>query len=415
MAEGFTLKKAAEAMNARRFEFSAAELGLIRVGYPDSSNTSDLRERIGDLESASATKVASALLSVVGKRVVDGVSKSGEELPITPEEAQNVSEGELESFAEEFVKRNKNWLLIDLDNTHVSFRTGEDGKQTQVHEIRSAELPKGEGENSVEHLKRVISFYLKEEGRKFERLTGLNSQSLKNLSAGMPQDVRRLMADNRNIAGRLGESVARDHLSDIRSTFREISIMRDPAAMRSEHQARLTARTNEHLDTLIENLGDLQPVVTNSAGLLQNMNALGLNLAAQFGASSAESSRQNRRMLKVALWTLIVSVALTAIGLFLSYRSYHAAVDANAQSKAFTDAIVDQSKLMREMYSSSVLLGERNKRLNDLVRQQALALEQFKKFDPRAPEAKALAIRLQELNGELSRKLTGINDNIKER
>jgi len=411
MGEGFTRKKAAEAMEARRFEFTTAELGLIKVGYPNSSNTTDLRERIGDLKSAPAIKVASALLSVVGKRVMSGPS---EELPITPGESQKVGENELEIFAEEFLKRNQNWLLIDLDNTHVSFRTGEDGQQTQVHEIRSAELPRGAGESAVEHLKKVISFYLTEEGRKFERLTGLNSRSLKNLSAGMPQDVRRLIDDNRNIAGRLGASVGRDYLPD-RSTLREVSLMRDPAHMRSEHQARLTARTNERLDTLIENLDGLQPIVTNSAELLQNMNALGLNLVAQFGASSAESSSQNRRMLKVALWTLIVSVALAAMGLFLSYRSYRVALDSNAQSKAFTDAIVDQSKLMREMYSASVLMGERNKRLNDLVRQQASALEQLKKFDPRAPEAKALAVRLQELNHELSRELTGSNDDIKER
>lgn len=230
----------------------------------------------------------------------------------------------------------------------------------------------------------------------------------------MPLDVRRLMDHNRGIASRLGESVARDVLYD-RSNFRDISLLRDPASMRSEHQARLTARTNERLNSLIESFGALQPVVTNSAELLQNMNALGLGLASQFKASSAESSRQNGRMLRIALWTLTVSVALTALGLFLSYRSYRVAVESNAQSKAFTDAITDQSKLLREMFSASTSSRERDRRLGDLLRRQAETLEQLKTFDPRAPEAKALASRLQELNSELSSELNRTYDDINEK
>jgi len=373
----------------RRFKLPTSALGEVEITPIDFNldDFAEMKRSLTKIDSMEARDVAATLLSVAGRRLTTGDGQN-EPRRITKEEAAGLTDDELNRFAREFIGRNTDWLLMDPENARVSFKD-EDEKQKQITQIPQAKLPKNEGESDFEHLKRVLSFFFDRERKSAERTLGMSAEMLKNLSKRVTPQIEHLISDNFKISNRLNHSLS----------------LRDPASMRSEHQAHLTAQTNKRLDSLVGGFERLQSIVANSSELLQNMNTLGLSLTEKFTASSAEGARQNRRMLWVGILTLIISVILTAVGLILTYKSYRIAADSGVQSKTFNDAIIDQSKLMREAYSASQRSRARDERLSQLIRRQTEILEQMRALDPRDPKMKTLATGLQELNVELEKEL----------
>jgi hypothetical protein len=375
------------------FEMPTDTIGPIYIGNLTHGARGELYKQILTLENTTPKSLALALLSILGRKI-NNPGEVRNELPITLDEASKLTEAELNSFADQFIGKNE-WLFYDFDNPNRSTIEDEEGSRVESHSYNKIENAQQEGESSVDYLYRVFSNFEKDREKRWDKgIGGLFKSSNKGYFS---DSFYKLLKQNQEISESLGSSLSKSS-SESLSKPESLNTLSTRIADIKPPESPLV-KTNEKLDGLVSNLEQMNLIVIESAALIKSMNDLGLSMAGELTKNARKGSRDNRILIIIGLATLIITAVFSIL-------SYLATKDSNSDSKELIKAVVDQSKAVQDVYSSSA--GVKNRKLIQAMTEQDKILDELQDNNLQKERAKFLLERLRELNLEIKAELTQV-------
>ena len=265
-----------------RFRFETETLGILLVHDFSLSVFSAIEKKIQNGELDTPTELAIELICLT----CQFDNKDGEytEERISDGEAKKLSENELNNFARLFIKHNQD-LMHDEKSVLITREDNDIGEDTVS--IKPKEyVQKQENETDCEHLQRLVNGALE-----YQRLLNkklIASISTKNLFSNRTID---LINENRQISSNLG--------SRLNQPFKLQDLPESPMI-----------KTDNILSSLAEEQKEM-------AGLIKNMNDLGVQMSIDATTNTARSRFWNSVMFFLGLVTLII----TAVFSYSSYKS----------------------------------------------------------------------------------------------
>ena len=267
-----------------RFRFVTEALGVLLVHHFSLDVLSSIEKKKNNGELDTPTKLVIELISLT----CQFDNKNGEytEERIADGEAEKLSEKELNDFAKLFIEHNP-FLMRDRKSVKSKREANDNGEVKISIEPKSSELAqKQENETDCEHLQRLINGELEDQKLIYKKL--FSSFSTKNLFSNRAID---LINENRQISSSLGNR--------LNQPFELPDLPESPMI-----------KTNQILSSLAEEQKDM-------AGLIKNMNDLGVQLSIDATRNTARSRFWNNVMFLLGLLTLI----FTAVFSYTSFKS----------------------------------------------------------------------------------------------
>lgn len=349
----------------RRHDFNLATeaLGTIRCRSLSLKNFADvekcLKEPGGD-----AAEIARQILGMVGRKgtLAEGDTEQ-QENSLTAEDIRQVSDLEIEKFAQEFVTHNES-LKHYYDDESRRTSTNEKGERVISCVPKVADIPKGENETDSQYLIRVLDRYFEGQRDRIKDLLGSHSSA----SSRLIEEFKQLAEP---LSSRLGkgifndsalESIRRnlsmsDRLQDTIKAFNQRTLdqgipktLIDPSPLQIrplQIPESPIIETNRRLAAVLDQVQEMRPLVAQSAELIGNMNDTALKMQASFMVN-ASSTR---------LYALI-AIAITALGLVISsIFSWLSYADGNKQS----ERSAAQTKLFQKEIQNLIAAQDRDR------------------------------------------------------
>lgn len=270
-----------------RFKWTSDSLGDVLVHSLSVSASSILNKEFESYLEADSQKFVRILIATVCQLDVQNLGEYSDER-ITYEQSKQLSDEELNDFAERFLEKNV-YLKNDQSKDIRKKKKHENGEEVTTIEYEKREdANKSEGESYCDLLKRLMHYYqIHQEERTKKLFENLNPKSI------FSNSVLDLIGENQRISDRLGVTL-RDY-----EPIRPIKLPVNPVN-----------ETNRQLEALGREL-------RGTSSLVKNMNDLGLQMAVDMARSSKISERHNTIMIVIGLVTLIFSAVMS----YLSYVS----------------------------------------------------------------------------------------------
>lgn len=325
---------------ARRHDFDLATeaLGTIQCGSLSLKTFADV-EKCVKKPGSDAADIARQILGMVGRRVIFGASDTEpQEIDLTEEDIRQVSNLEIEQFAQEFIAHNE-WLRHYYDDESRRTTANEKGEQVTSYAPNIADIPKGEDESASQYLIRVLDRYFDGQRNRMKKLLGYGLSA----SSTLLDEYKKL---GEPLSSRFGkgifndsalESIRRnlsmsDQFQDTIKAFKQSTL--DQGIARASIEPNLLQirplhipdnpiiETNRRLTAVLDQMQEMRPLVAQSAELIGNMNDTALKMQASFMAN-ASSTR----------WYALIAIAIAALGLVVSsIFSWLSYADGNQQS-----------------------------------------------------------------------------------
>lgn len=325
----------------RRHDFSLATeaFGTIQCGSLSLKMLADV-EKCVKKPDGDAAYIARQILGMVGRKATLGEGDTEQqENNLTAGDIRQVSDLEIEKFAQEFVTHNE-WLKHYYDDESRRISANENGERVTSYGPKVADIPKGENETASQYLIRVVDSYFEGQRDRIKDLLGSHSSA----SSRLVEEYKKLVEP---LSTRLGkgifndsalESMRRnlsmsDQLQDTIKAFKQGTLDHEIARASIEpellqiRQLRIPdnpiIETNRRLAAVLDQMQEMRPLVAQSAELIGNMNDTALKMQASFMANARSTQ-----------WYAMTAIVIAALGLvassIFSWLSY---TDGNQQSE----------------------------------------------------------------------------------
>lgn len=298
------------------------------------------------------------LLENVAERVPDteeeGAGVEQEGTPITADEADQLSDDEIEAFAREFLAHNPS-LSKTYGGAADKLRAIEKGKRVIPVRPRPIKLLKEPEESELDFLARVVRRELDERIRKLNNITTL-SGALK--SAGLSVSTQNALRENLLLSDRLGGmagNLGRAIVPALQTpSVPSIRIPDNPA-----HE------TNARLNDVLDHMDEMRPIVAEAANLIRSMNEAAIRMLGDFG----------RNARRTEIYTLII-IGIAALGLLVtagfSVQNYFDSLAAAVRSNQLIEQFGTQTQALSEAQDQRAerLLGEFGNQVQSLTEGQ---------------------------------------------
>lgn len=336
------------------FDLTTQALGPIRCGTLKAKMLSAVEKLLKNTD-GDALVFSRLILGMVGRRDINATENLETlESALTDEDVQQITNDEVEIFAQEFVAHNE-WLLHFYDDESRQVSTNEKGEKIVSYSPKVAAFPKGDEERSSHYLIRVLRRYLDEQSCRLKKMMEPVSGLL--ASSALAEQYKKLVEP---ISSRLASSMFNDsavesfrrnlsmsdQLQDTIKAFKQSTLDRDMA--RSLIEPRLPefrlppilespiVETNKRLGSMLEQMREMRPLVTQSAELIGNMNDTALKMQASF----MNNARSTQMYALLAIGIAVVSLLVSSFFSWLSYSDARQQSDKNdTQIKLFQDEI----------------------------------------------------------------------------
>lgn len=327
------------------FDLETQALGTIKCGTLKVGMLSTVAKIFTDQDS-DALALSRKILGMVGEReaLPTGDAES-QEAALTDEDIQQITDDEVEKFAQGFVAHN-DWLLHSYDDDSRQMRTNEKGERVVSYSPKIADFPIRKDERSSQYLIRILRRYFDEQNERLKKMLG----SMPSLQPALQASNKLLETYeklNKSLGGHFASSLFKDStleslrknltLSDrLQSTVKEYDLTRlaresrelapEPISL-PKFPENPIVETNRQLGQVIENLDGMRGLAVQSAELFRNMNDTALQMQADYIRNSERTGRQAR----LAIWIAAVSLLVTAI--MPSVASYLDEIDTEAAER----------------------------------------------------------------------------------
>lgn len=338
----------------RRYNFNLATeaLGTIQCRSLSLKNFADvekcLKEPGGD-----AAEIAKQILGMVGRKGTLGEGDTEQqENSLTAEDIRQVSDLEIEKFAQEFVTHNE-WLKHYYDDESRRSSTNEKGEQVTSYVPKVADIPKGENESASQYLIRVLDRYFEGQRDRIKDLLGSNSSASSKLieefkhlteplssrfSKGIFNDsALESMRRNLSMSDRLQDTIKAFNQSTLDQGIPKTLIDPSPLPILPLQMPESPIiETNRRLTAVLDQMQEMRPLVAQSAELIGNMNDTALKMHASFMTNASST----RWYALIAIGIAVLSLVVSSLFSWLSYRDgVHQSANADAQIGLFQKEI----------------------------------------------------------------------------
>lgn len=278
------------------FTISTESLGPIRVWKFKAEKIvweSKLRFRMRD--NLPATDFIRVFVSVAARHLnLEREKQEGE--PITADEANKLTEDELEMISGETIKHHK-YLFEDRGKPDHTQHTNKEGKEILNISYEKLDIPQNESESNNEYLRRLILLLSEREKIEEKRSREMMSKSFSELTDANSRISNSLIESFNNL-----------------NTYAFI-----PPPPNPQH------KTNQILEDLLENSSQqsrFNEAVVNSVGTTANaVNRIEKWVEGweqKFDKDSVKAERQG----KLNIWIQVILGIIALLALFLAYKSY---------------------------------------------------------------------------------------------
>lgn len=337
------------------FDLVTQALGTIRCGTLKAGMLSAVAKLFKNPDEDTVV-LSRQILGMVGKRgAYSPGDAESEEASLTDEDIQHVTDGEVETFALEFVAHN-NWLLHSYDDESRQVSTNEKGEKVVSSSPKIAGVPKGENERSSQYLIRVLRNYFEDQGNRLKKMLEPVSGLL--ASNAFAEQYKKFVEplSSRLASGLFNNSALEalrrnfsmaDQLQDTIKAFKQNTIDHEIACATIEPE--LTPlrhftipeikipenpliETNKRLGSMLDQVGEMRSLAAQSAELIANMNRTALQMQASF----ISNARSTQKFALVAIGIAVLSLMVSSLFSWLSYSDgKQQAENSDAQIKLF--------------------------------------------------------------------------------
>ncbi|WP_018076608.1 hypothetical protein [Thiobacillus denitrificans] len=321
------------------FDLATEALGTIQCGSLSLKIFADV-EKCVKKPGSDAADIARQILGMVGRKAILGADDAEPQaIDLTEEDIRQVSDLEIERFAQEFVTHNE-WLKHYYDDESRKTSTNEKGEQITSYVPKVADILKDENETASQYLIRVLDRYFDGQSARMKNLLGSGVSA----SSRLLEEYKKLVEplSTRFSKGIFNDSALEsmrrnlsmsDQLQDTIKAFKQSTLDHDIARASIEPdllQIRPLSipdnpliETNRRLGAVLDQMQEMRPLVAQSAELIRNMNDTALKMQASFMINA----RSAQRYALVAI--VIATLGLVASSIF-SWLSY---IDGKQQSE----------------------------------------------------------------------------------
>jgi hypothetical protein len=313
-------------IGAHRFVWHSKTLGKVLVHNLTVSANSTLNAAYANYIDADSSEFVRSLVSTVCQLDLDDSDRYTDER-VTPEQADSLTDEELNEFAKKFLEANS-YLKNDQNKSKTKKKKNKEGELvTTIEHEKRGDAEKSEGESDCDLLKRLMHHYQLHQEERTKKL--FESLKPKNIFSNSVLD---LIGENQRISDRLGVTL-RDY-----EPIRPIEMPENPVY-----------ETNRQLEALGREF-------RGTSSLVKNMNDLGLQMAVDMASSSKTSKRHNTIMIAIGLLTLIFSAVMS----YLSYVSSDETASATQEllKKTNTDQNIALASSIKNAESMNLRLVE---------------------------------------------------------
>jgi len=267
------------------FDFESATLGRLHCRGISLSAVNAVKKILADTNLTGRAFVVK-LLQQIAEHVPEAAKEASESeqdsTPVTAEEADRLTDDEIESLTEEFLTHNP-FLVETFERT-----------------AREGRIPE-ENEKKSDYLLRVMRHYSDELTRRLKELTGLFPFS-KGLN--LPKSTLDILRENLFLSDRLRG------LTRLSDKVRQLTRVADTGIAPSSemlHLARIPENpiheTNRRLNAVLDRMDDMRPYVAESADLIRSSNDASVAMLAQ----AHKTTSYTLVMIVIATLSLIVT------------------------------------------------------------------------------------------------------------
>lgn len=292
-----------ELIAMHRFVWETDSLGKILVHNLNSTAESALRKTIKNYIDADSKVFVKTLMINICQR---DSSNSGEYTDdrITLEQADKLSDEELNEFACSFLEKNS-YLKNDYSKSKSKKKKNEEGNVVATIQYeKRIDARKLDDESNCDLLKRLMHHYRVHQDEKTKKL--FNSLQSKNIFS---DSLLGLISENRKLSNNLENEIGR------------YNSMRPPELYRPPENP--VHETNRQLTGLGEE-------ISKTSSLIRNMNDTGLQMAVEMAVSNKRTKLYNMILIGIGLLTLVFSAVM-------SYFSY---VSSNESTRMTQDILM---------------------------------------------------------------------------
>lgn len=320
------------------FDLVTQALGTIRCGTLKAGMLSTVAKLFKNPDE-DAVVLSRQILGMVSIRGAHSTGDAeSEEASLTDEDIQQVTDGEVETFALEFVAHN-DWLLHSYDDESRQVSTNEKGEKVVSYSPKIADFPKGENERSSQYLIRVLRHYFEDQGNRLKKMLEPVSGLL--ASNAFAEQYKKLVEplSSRLASGLFNNSALEalrrnfsmsDQLQDTIKAFKQNTIDREIARATIEPELKPLRHftipeitipenplieTNKRLGSMLDQIGEMRSLAAQSAELIANMNRTALQMQASF----ISNARSTQKFAQVAIGIAVLSLVFSSVFSWLSY------------------------------------------------------------------------------------------------
>lgn len=323
-----------ELKRQHEFEFETEALGRLKCRSISTKSFKILEELLAD-ESLTGRHFIVNILTQIAVHISDDEQESQQ---VTIEEANQLTDDEIESFAKEFLAHN-NWILMTYEVASSNVVTDENGNRVVSRTPQKINLPKILNETDSDYLIRVIRHYLDIQRQRIEELTKPLSGFFKNLKKlTSTQDAIRnnfFISDKLKELSNLSEKFHRNldfGKTDIAASIDPIRPLELPESPIIE--------TNRRLNKVIDYIDEIYPLVSESAKLISSMNDVSIRMLANYGRNAQRTERFTYIMIIIATISLVITAGFS----YINYTSRNISTVQTAQIiDKFSDEIASLS------------------------------------------------------------------------
>lgn len=307
------------------FYIETKALGKIKCGSTNSNSMSALGAVL-KAQDVDGPYFARKLICVVGKKLtVDEVDGEGEiqEIVVTAEDVEQLSEEEIELFAKEFISHNS-WLIQTNNDTGTGIRKSKSGESDNCQKENAQ---RSNDEKSSGYLMRIFEEHIKNMNKRLQEIINPSHGYLKSLQeivnpfGGLQKSMfenstlealRRNFDLSDHLRGTISQINRNTHdfgatkgmIEPIHARFPEIQIPENPA-----HE------TNRRLNGVIEKLESVQDLAAQSAEIIRNMNDTALMMQSDY----IRNAKRSEVFTKAAIWIAAISLFVTCVFSCINY------------------------------------------------------------------------------------------------
>ncbi|WP_041741344.1 hypothetical protein [Collimonas fungivorans] len=302
------------------FDLQTANLGTLRIGPMESDFNEKLQIDAAMPDADGRQLAQQALIHTARKKTGDAATGTWSEWPSLAEtEVEEITLAELGTFSERLAQR---YFTSNSDGTRGPVDGGPSGVDFLISEINKSKL-------SDE--RRIAQQF--EEIRK----SPFSSATMK------------AMEFNSGVSTRLGEAIG---------NFRNLS--RPPIESLYIPSSSPIQRTNEALETLLENVEQMRPVFAMCAELIQSMNSTALKMQEDSIAASAQAEKRAAQSMKFATIGIWISGLTFIVSSLFSIYTIMDAGHVTSETVGHSEALSKEIHDMTVAVNSARLAFERS-------------------------------------------------------